>query len=122
MALSDIDRVRAVLAERIPTDGDENDTMFPDDQIQDWIDVDGAGVVGNAVYLAGWKAKAAEYSNLVDVTEGNSSRSMSDLYKAALEMVAFYQKRVDRDEEIAAGGVGHVVIGKISRGSSYGTR
>lgn len=122
MPLSDVDRVRLVLAERIPDGGEDTDTMFLDEDIETWIAEEGEGVVGNAVYLAGWKAKAAEYANLVNVTEGNSSRAMSDLYKAALQMVEFYQGQVDKDEAASGVGGGHVVIGKISRGGYYGTR
>lgn len=41
-----------------------------------------------------WREKAAAVAGLVDVTEGNSTRSLGNLYKQALAMAAQYQSRV----------------------------
>lgn len=115
MALGERERLRLFLGENIPDGGAESDTMFSDMQIQDFLDRAGtAGTIQAAVF--GWQVKAAEYANLVDVTEGPSSRAMSDLYKAALEMVKHYEDQLvtgtDPDLE---GRRGRVVIGTISR-------
>lgn len=119
MPFTDVDRVRLFVGEPIPADGSEADTMFTNAQIQDFLDA-GTGSISRAA-LAGWKAKAAEYSNLVNVSEGNSQRQMSDLYKAALEMVEFYEKEVaalDVTDDFE-GKKGRVVIGEISRLKRY---
>lgn len=44
----------------------------------------------SAAYI--WNQKAAEYSELVDVSESGSSRKFSDLSKNALAMAAKYEK------------------------------
>lgn len=113
MALSDSDKLRLLLGEVIPAGGTASDTMFSADDIDTFL------LAGsqNAAALQGWKAKAAQYSNLVTVTEGNSSRAMSDLYKAALEMVQYYEDAVAA-EAVLEGTKGRVVIGKISRGKA----
>ena len=118
MALGDVDRLRILIGEVIPSDGTEADTMFTDAQIQDFLDRSstlGLGLTKAAVY--GWEAKAANYSNLVTVAEGNSSRNMSDLYKAALAMVKTYEGQVihPQDDLNLDGRVGRVNIGTISR-------
>lgn len=115
MALSEIDRLRLMLGENTPDSGVEADTMFSDEQIQDFLDQ--AGTLGlNKAAVFGWRAKAAEYSNLVDVAEGNSSRSMSDLLKAAMRMVVFYEDLVTMEERVdLEGRRGRVILGKISR-------
>ena len=37
-----------------------------------------------------WTIKASRLANLVDVTEGTSSRRLGSLYKQALEMATYY--------------------------------
>ena len=114
-ALSNEERLRLFLGENIPAGGDEADTMFTNAQLQDFLAQAGSlGLIKAAVY--GWQAKAGEYSNLVDVAEGNSSRAMSDLYKAALAMVKFYEDQLGTgDDPTLQGRSGRVVIGTISR-------
>lgn len=51
-----------------------------------------------------WREKAARYSELVDVQEGNSRRNLGDLYEQALAMA---------DQYAAAG----AVIAPVRRGS-----
>lgn len=114
MALGDQERLRLILGESIPSGGVEADTMFTNLQLQDFLDQ--AGTLGTPkAAVLGWQAKAAEYANLVDVTEGPSSRAMSDLYKAALEMVKFYEGQLTTSDPDLEGRRGRVVIGTISR-------
>jgi hypothetical protein len=54
-----------------------------------------------------WREKAAGYANLVDVQEGNSKRTLSQLQKQALEMAASFEAEV-----AAAGGS---PSGRVSR-------
>lgn len=51
--------------------------------------IDTAGSVRAAAGSV-WMIKASKLAGLVDVTEGSSSRKLSQLYKQALEMAAFY--------------------------------
>src|SRR5690349_13079809 len=53
-----------------------------------YIDTAGGDVRAAAGVV--WQVKASKLAGLVDVTEGSSSRKMSQLYKQALEMAAFY--------------------------------
>jgi len=119
MAFTDVDRVRLNIGEVIPADGTADDTMFTDAQVQSFLDGVGGSISGAS--LAGWRAKAAEYSNLVDVGEGNSQRAMSDLYKAALDMVKYWEAQVLSEEttDDFEGKTGRVVIGEISRNKRY---
>lgn len=52
--------------------------------------IDAAG--GDVRKAAGqvWATKASRLAGLVDVTEGSSSRKLSQLYKQALDMATFY--------------------------------
>lgn len=116
MPFTDVDRVRRLIGESIPADGSEADTMFTNDQIQDMLDSVVDGNLTRAA-LEGWKAKAAEYANLVTVSEGNSMRQMSDLHKNALAMI----KKFEGDVAVIdnEGKRGRVTIGTISRARQY---
>lgn len=88
MPLSDADRLRGLISERIPVGGQDSDTMFTDDEIEDFLGRGGGNVEAAAYH--GWLAKAAEFSNLADVNEGNSARNFSDMAANALKMVELY--------------------------------
>lgn len=98
--------LRLLLGEQIPEGGDEADTLFTDEQLEEWIDE--SGDVERAA-LDGWRAKAAHFANLVDVTEGASSRAMSDLLTNAEKMVRIYLRSSGGPTE------GRVRIGRIRR-------
>lgn len=74
---SELEYLRDRLGERIPAGGTEADTMFTNQQLSDLYDRSDA-VMEDAI-LEGWRIKVAEFSNLVDTTEGTSKRSMGDL-------------------------------------------
>lgn len=120
MSSPDVDQVRLRLGEVIPGGGSENDTMFTDAQVQGFLD--GATGDQTEAALAGWRVKAARYANLVTVSEGNSTRQMSDLHTNALAMV----KQLEGEVLVVAtpddllGRRGRVVIGEISRSKRYG--
>jgi hypothetical protein len=103
----DITAVRETLGESIPVGGTEVDTMFTDNQVTAWVN--GSSSL-DAASLRGWKAKAANLSNLVNVTDGAASRELSDAFDHALEMIKLYTKT-------ATGGatVGRTRVGKIVR-------
>lgn len=59
----------------------------------------------NMAALIVWREKAAYYSRMVTVSEGGSSRSMSDLQRQALEMVKMYERAVASDNDASTGGL-----------------
>lgn len=113
MAITDEDRLRSMLGEEIPSGGTEEDTLFTSEKVVDLLTAAGGDL--NQASVAGWRLKAAHFANLVNVTEGNSSRAMSDLHTNALAMAAHYQKASDGTPE---GVGGRVVIGTI-QGRQY---
>ena len=98
--------VREKIGETIATGETEGDTLFSDAQITLWItsttSLDGAA-------LEGWKAKAAHWAGLVNVTDGAASRAFSDLLDHAQTMIKMYSG-------LAAGPTnGRTRVGKIVR-------
>lgn len=88
MALTDSQRLRALLGEDIPANGAATDTLFTDEEILDFLDQT-TGNVERAAY-EGWRVKAARLANLVDTTEGNSQKKFSQLLDNANDMIKLY--------------------------------
>lgn len=107
MPITDSDRLRRLLGEEIPEGGDESDTLFTDATITDLLTLSGDNVE-RAAY-EGWRIKAARLSDLVDITEGNASRAMSDAHAHALDMVKHFQRSSGGPTE------GRTRIGNIRR-------
>lgn len=78
-----IAEVREMIGE--PT---QADSLFTDERVTAWIE--GTSSLEGAA-LRGWRAKAAHYSNLVNVTDGAAVREFSDLLNNALSMIKMYQ-------------------------------
>lgn len=110
MALTDSERLRQLLGERIPPGKTAEDTMFSEEEIEEFL-VKGSEMTNpiEAAAYYGWQSKAAELSNYVNVIEGNSSREMGELHRQALRMVAQYAGFVP------APGRGKAVVGRIRR-------
>lgn len=107
MALSDAERVRQLLGESVGPGQSEADTLFTDEEIEGLL-AESFNNVERAAY-EGWRVKAAKFANLVDITEGNASRSMSDLQDHALKMVAHYARATAGPTE------GRTRVGRIRR-------
>jgi hypothetical protein len=102
-----MDMLRLYLDDVEPLDG--TDPMFSNAELQATLDA-AAGDPERAA-IEGWRWKAAKFASLVDVTEGNASRAMSDLQDHALGMVRhFEQSRAGATE-------GRTRIGSIRRRS-----
>jgi hypothetical protein len=101
MAISDADLLRARLGESIPEGGSDADTLFTDEQIEDFLDRYGS--VANSLAEA-WEVKAAALSTLVDTAEGNSRRQLSQAYANAIKQAA-----------ALAGGPGRARVHQIER-------
>lgn len=103
-----MDMLRLYIDDEEPTDG-ESEPMFSSAELQMVLDM-AAGDPERAA-IEGWRWKAAKYAKLVDVTEGNASRAMSDMQEHALSMVRhFEQSRAGATE-------GRTRIGTIRRRS-----
>lgn len=85
--MADAETLRALIGEKIPVGGSENDTLFTDEEIETLL------AEASSIEIAaakGWRMKAAAYVELVDTAEGTSKRAMSDLHKNALAMAQHY--------------------------------
>ena len=87
MPITSADKLRQLLGESIPKGGSESDTLFLDEEIQQYLDE--TPDVERAAY-EGWRVKAARLSNLVDTTEGNEQKKFSQLLDNALDMTKLY--------------------------------
>jgi hypothetical protein len=103
---AEITSVRMKLGESIPPDGDEDDTLFTNDQITLWID--DTDTLNHAL-VEGWEAKLAHWANLVNVVDGAAAREFSDLMDHAKYMINHYR------EQILGPGYGRSRVGKIVR-------
>lgn len=90
MAQTKLDRFRQLIGEVIPPGGTEADTLFTNEQVSQIL-FDSGDNMNRAVY-EGWRIKAAHLANLVDVTDGNASREMSQLLDHAQDMIRIYSK------------------------------
>lgn len=79
--------LRLLLGESIPAGKTDADTMFSNEEIDDFLEV---GVDVRAAAYYGWVAKMGNYANLVTVNEGNAVRELTELHKAAQRMVERY--------------------------------
>lgn len=113
MPLDDPTRLRGLLGERIPTGGTAGDTLFTEEEVQDFLDRAG-GNLGAAAWL-GWRDKASDYANLVTVNEGNSARNLSDLAAAAAARLKEYLPDAVAAGVAAPETAGRVKIGIIQR-------
>lgn len=104
---TDHERLRLLLGEPIPPGGVATDTMFTEEEVQALLD-QANGHVEQAAYY-GWQAKMAQFANLVNVIEGNSSREMGELHRNASRMVTQYAGFAPTP------GRGRARIGRISR-------
>lgn len=107
MTLTPQDQLRLYLGEVVGPGQTETDTLFSDEQVQQFLD-DADGSVVRAA-REGWRAKAAELASLVDVTEGNSSRAMSQAHAQALDMVDHFNRLTSAPTD------GRTRVGRIRR-------
>lgn len=83
---SPMDLLRLYIDDVMPVDG--SDPMFSEAELQ--LVLDQANGNPERAAVEAWRWKAAKYAALVDVTEGNASRAMSDLQGHALNMVKHF--------------------------------
>lgn len=79
--------------------------LGPDAPANGWNDIrvgqdlDNA-LTPNAIALAWWKSRMAQTANMMDTSEGGSSRSMSQAWQHAQSMVTYYQQQVQLETPI----------------------
>ena len=66
--------------------------QYTDEALSAYLDAEGSVDAAAAVI---WEEKAARASNLVNVSESGSSRSLNQIYSNALEMAKFYSGRAN---------------------------
>lgn len=105
MALTTMQQLRLYLNDPEPTDG--TDPEFSTNELQSALDA--AGDNPERAAVEGWRWKAAKAAALVDVTEGNASRAMSDMQAQALAMMKHFETSRSGPTE------GRTTIGRIRR-------
>lgn len=87
---AEIDRLRVLVNE------DPADSSFSDGDLAIVL----AQKAGNQNRAAAavWRIKAGQYADLVNISEGNSSRAWSGAYKQALEMADKYDALADSED------------------------
>lgn len=110
--MTDADRLRSLLGEEIPNGSTAADTLFSEAQIVDLLD---RHATVESAAAEGWDKKAAVFTNLVDVQEGDSKRSMSDLSLNAQKMADHF-----RSPGIITGSAGRTRTSRIARSGWQG--
>lgn len=77
--------------------------------LDDWDDEYIKGLIESGQSAArilnrAWLAKASKTAEIVDVSESGSSRSMSSIYRNAMEMAEYWGIKAEKDEEKTASG------------------
>lgn len=88
-----------------------NKEPYTDSALSVRLDADGnADVTASNI----WTEKASAWAALADISEGGSSRKQGDLHEQALNMAAYFRKRV-ADESAPDGAGTGVRIAKLRR-------
>jgi hypothetical protein len=90
-----VSELRLHLGERIPNDGEEEDTNFTDEEIELII-----MRAGDSFYLAlaiGWAAKAGIYTDLIDTNENGSDRKLDQMWKHCDKQATRFEKLADME-------------------------
>lgn len=109
MALTDAERLRQMLGESIPSGGSDEETLFSEREIDDFL-LRGEGDLNKAAYH-GWVAKSGIYANMADVQEGVSREALGRLFEMA-------QTKVDEFGGLSGllpGRSRHARIGRVVR-------
>jgi hypothetical protein len=88
VATADELTLRLYLAESVPDAGSGADTLLSDAQVTALLSRAGGDLRRAAA--EGWRIKAGLYADLVNASDGGSSRSLGDLQAHALAMAAEY--------------------------------
>src|SRR5215471_3031392 len=87
MSMTEEELLRARIGEDIPVGGADTDTLFKDTEIAALVAQWGSA---NHAVARAWEIKAARLADLVDITEGSTSRRMSKAFDHAMAMARAY--------------------------------
>ena len=116
--LTQLEKIRLLLGEPIPEEGDETDTMFTDYEIVYFLSKAVGDFPEEQAAYHWWVAKQAQFANLVTVNEGNASREATELSKNASRMVTRFQPYVGSGNPVNS--KGRARIGRIRRSGGVG--
>lgn len=106
-------RLRSRLGEpKVDPDGDGSETMFNDTSIAEMLDLSGNNL--NRATLEGWLRKEARYSRLIDIAESGSERKLSQKFKNAKDMVAFWKGVIGTETDQHATAIAGRVAGRVA--------
>lgn len=77
--------------------------------LSDWDDDKIEGMISEGLSIArilnrAWLAKASQTSEMVDISESGSSRSMSSIHQNALRMAEYWGSIADKEDDNGASG------------------
>lgn len=105
-------RLRSRLDEiKIDDNGDGSDTFFTDVALDDLLAYAGDDL--NIATLEGWLRKEARYSRLVDISESGSERKLSQRFRQAQQMVAFWSGLIGKNEGLHAKAISGRIVGRV---------
>lgn len=107
MPITNQQRLRRMVGDRIPPGGDENSAFFSDAEIDDLISEAGESLNTAAFY--GWLAKMAEFAKLVDRNVSGADMRLSQMYKQAEAMAKHYGTLAGVTEAVIGRMVGRAV-------------
>jgi hypothetical protein len=87
-----VNRLRLLIGEKIPLGGTETDTRYTDDELIAVYYANNEDLTKTVAEL--WLTKAAMFTELVDVMESGTQRSLSQMARAANAQAAVWEKRV----------------------------
>lgn len=110
MSLTAAQRVRLYVADPLNEEGSDDGSFFSDEEILDLLEQANSSL-NLAAYL-GWAMKAAQYAELVDITESGSTRSLSQKHRqAVLQMKHFYDVAARDESQLL---LNTRVVGKVA--------
>lgn len=88
MALTDAERLRQMLGESVPDGATDKDTLFSDEEIDDFLERGTS--LDHSAYL-GWVAKAADFANMANTQEGQTRLDLGGLSAHANERIKHFE-------------------------------
>lgn len=103
MPMTDNDRLRRMVGDRIPLGKDEGDAFFSNEELTDMLAEAGGNL--NLAAVNGWLAKMAEFAKLIDTDISGANRKFSQMYKNAESMFEHYASVIGADTAAIVGRV-----------------
>lgn len=82
--MTEIEKLRLLLWEKVPQEGQDTDTHFTDVELAVVLELAGGSMNGAAAI--GWSIKGGLYSEMIDINESGSNRRLNQLFTNAERM------------------------------------